>query len=274
MMRVLALDTTTRAGSVALVEDDRVIEERAGDSARTHAERLPREVQALLEGRGLRSADVDLFAVASGPGSFTGLRIGIATMQGFAFVHRRRIVPVSALEALAWTVHASRLEQNSLVAAWMDAHRRDVFSALYRLGEAQTVDAGALIEVEGPQVGDPGATLERWDQFVGRHPLTVVGDGASRWADVITGRYADARIVPHPLLAGAVGRIASVRAAAGAAIEPASVRPLYVRRPDAVIERDRRAGNTKDTKDTKDTEKKNDTGRKDPTRSDGRPIPS
>src|SRR5713101_7862843 len=100
-MRILALDTTTRAGSVALVEHDCVIEERAGDPARTHAERLPREIHALFDGRGIGSADVDLFAVASGPGSFTGLRIGIATMQGLAFVHRRKIAPVSALEALA-----------------------------------------------------------------------------------------------------------------------------------------------------------------------------
>ena len=69
--------------------------------ARTHGERLPREILALLDGIGLTTADIDLFAVASGPGSFTGLRIGIATLQGLAFVHRRQIAAVSALEALA-----------------------------------------------------------------------------------------------------------------------------------------------------------------------------
>src|SRR5207249_912032 len=106
-MLVLALDTTTRAGSVALVDEDEVVEERAGDATRSHAERLPGEVQSLLEGQGLTSAAIDLFAVAAGPGSFTGLRIGIATMQGFAFVHRRRIVPVSALEAMAWIGRSS-----------------------------------------------------------------------------------------------------------------------------------------------------------------------
>src|SRR5262245_38198388 len=100
-MLVLALDTTTRAGSVALVEDDRVVDERLGDAACTHAERLPRELLALLDARGVALTAVDLFAVASGPGSFTGLRIGIATIQGLALVGRRRVVGVAALEALA-----------------------------------------------------------------------------------------------------------------------------------------------------------------------------
>src|SRR5438132_7531454 len=99
-MRVLALDTTTRAGSVALVDDDVIVEERPGDPLRTHAERLPAELLALVAGDGRALASIDMFAVAAGPGSFTGLRIGIATIQGLAVVSHRRIVAVSALEAL------------------------------------------------------------------------------------------------------------------------------------------------------------------------------
>src|SRR5262244_4567549 len=116
-MRVLALDSTTRTGSVALVEDDRVVEERRGDAARTHAERLPMELVALADAHRVALADVDLYAVASGPGSFTGLRIGIATVQGLAFVHGRRIFSVSALEGLA---HASSgaLTPGTVIAAW------------------------------------------------------------------------------------------------------------------------------------------------------------
>src|SRR5258706_10996707 len=100
-MKVLALDTTTRAGSVALVDDDRIVEERGGDGARTHAERLPAEITAVADANQLALSDVDLYAVASGPGSFTGLRIGIATIQGLAFVYGRRVVALPALEALA-----------------------------------------------------------------------------------------------------------------------------------------------------------------------------
>src|ERR1700693_4419729 len=100
-MHVLALDTTTRDGSVALVDEHHVIEERRGDAVRTHAERLPAELLTLADAHGLSVRGIDLFAVAAGPGSFTGLRIGIATIQGLAFVGRKRIAPVSALEALA-----------------------------------------------------------------------------------------------------------------------------------------------------------------------------
>src|SRR5205814_9280091 len=131
-MRVIALDSTTRAGSVALVEDDCVIDERRGDASRTHAERLPAEITALAAAHGVALADVDLYAVASGPGSFTGLRIGIATIQGLAFVHRRRVAAVSALRALAEAA-AAGLPTGVRVAAWMDAHRHDVFSALYEV---------------------------------------------------------------------------------------------------------------------------------------------
>src|SRR2546428_13960901 len=77
-MRVLALDTTRAAGSVALVEDDAVTVERTGDAARTHAERLPRELLALLEEGSLDVADVDLFAVAAGPGALPGPRVRLA----------------------------------------------------------------------------------------------------------------------------------------------------------------------------------------------------
>src|SRR5205809_5807669 len=131
-MIVLALDTTTRAGSVALVADDRIVDERPGDERRTHAERLPAELVAIANEHQIALADVNLFAVAAGPGSFTGLRIGIATMQGLAFVGGRRIVGVAALDALGQL--ASRDAQSgTYVSAWIDAHRRDVFAALYRV---------------------------------------------------------------------------------------------------------------------------------------------
>jgi tRNA threonylcarbamoyladenosine biosynthesis protein TsaB len=240
-MRVLALDTTTPAGSVALVEeavvagDDHVVDERGGDPSRTHAARLPAEMLAVLDARGLAVADVDLFAVASGPGSFTGLRIGIATVQGLAFVRRRRVVGVSALEALAQIAAAARAP-GEIVAAWMDAHRREVFSACYRVTAAAPFTPDRLVEIEAPAVGDPAAMLAQWT--AGGVPSVFAGDGAVVYGDMIRGRLAQTAIVDPPLLAGAIGRLALVRARAGDTVEPAALRPLYVRRPDAEIARD------------------------------------
>ena len=233
-MRVLALDSTTRAGSVAIVDDDAVVDERAGDAARSHAERLPAEILALADANHVALASVDLFAVASGPGSFTGLRIGIATMQGFAFVQRRQIAGVSALTALAHC--GSRdLPPGARVAAWMDAYRRDVFAGLYEVTDAPLFDTDRLVEVEGPSVGSPATTWARWAKEFGV-PQAVVGDGAVLYQETI----APARVVPAPLLAGAIGRLAIAYARRGAAGSPSAIHPLYVRRPDAEIARERR----------------------------------
>src|SRR5262245_60617353 len=144
-MRVLALDTTTRAGSIALVENDQVLAERSGDGSRSHAERLPADLLSLLKACGSSLSQVDAFAVAAGPGSFTGLRIGIATMQGLAFVARRRIVPVSALEALA-QLASRECPPGRLVSAWIDAFRGEVFSALYRVTDAPLFSRGRVLE--------------------------------------------------------------------------------------------------------------------------------
>ena len=235
-MRVLALDSTTRAGSVALVADGRVVDEQSGDGSRTHAERLPAELVALADAHGLALADIDLYAVASGPGSFTGLRIGIATMQGLAFVHRRRIVGVSALDALAHAASGASAP-GTVIATWMDAHRRDVFAAMYRVTAAAPFAAARLEELDGPSVDSPASILGRWAATLPAADL-FVGDGAESFAGEITTMYPSAAVVPPPLIAAAIGRLAIERAAE--AVDPAAMRPLYVRRPDAEIGRDAR----------------------------------
>jgi tRNA threonylcarbamoyladenosine biosynthesis protein TsaB len=231
-MTVLALDTTTRAGSVALVADEKILIERAGDGSRTHAERLPTEILALVRDAGATLNDVDVFAIAAGPGSFTGLRIGIATMQGLAFVERRPIAAISALEALA-QIASTDVDQGALVGAWMDAYRHDVFSALYKVAGGPAFSAARLTEIDPAAVASPADTLQRWREFGATS--VFVGDGAAAYVGVIGDR---GRVVPTPLLAGAIGRMALDRARRGETIDPAAVQPLYVRRPDAETARD------------------------------------
>src|SRR5258706_7204031 len=235
-MRGMALDTTSRAGSVALVDKGRLVDERAGDGSRTHGERLPGELAAL----GVEWSSVDLFAVAAGPGSFTGLRIGIATIQGLALVHKRHVAAVSALEALAQL--ASRdLGDGATIAAWIDAQRGEVFSALYRVAAAPVFTPERLVELEAPAVASPPATLEAWV----RHDLrstVFAGDGAVRYAPALAAADTPIRVAGPALLAGAVGLMAAVRAERGLATTPDAVRPLYIRRPDAEIHRQRQMG--------------------------------
>jgi tRNA threonylcarbamoyladenosine biosynthesis protein TsaB len=232
-MRVLALDTTTAAGSVAVVDDDEVLIQEVGDSTRSHAERLPGDILRVVEDCGITFASIDLFAIVAGPGTFTGLRIGIATIQGLAFVSGKRVVPVSALMALA--AAASQEEPaGRTIGAWMDAHRRDVFSALFETTNRSSFDPDGLIEIEGAAVGDPAATLGRWEA-AGHVPDILVGDGAIVFAAAVPAQISILEQLP---LAAVIGRMAARRARAGDTVDPAGVQPLYVRRPDAEIARD------------------------------------
>jgi tRNA threonylcarbamoyladenosine biosynthesis protein TsaB len=245
-MLALALDTTTRTGGVALVDDDRIVEERVGDPSRAPAERLPGEPLALLQAHGVALASIDLFAVASGPGSFTGLRIGIATMQGFAFVGGRRMAAIPALEALGQVGSVARAP-GSIVAVWMDARRRDVFAALYRVTAAALFEPEHLAPIDGPLVGEPSALVAAWLPALRGQQVVWIGDGATLFGETIARHLPVPDILPHPVLAGAIGRLAIARARRGDTVSPAAVRPLYLRRPDAELDREKRARATIDT---------------------------
>ncbi len=252
-MRLLALDTTTRLASAALVDDDRTIGVWSSDPARAHAEQLPRGLIEMVTGASrsggslrLRSGQtgefdsIDVFAVAVGPGSFTGLRIGIATIQGLAFVGGKRIVPVSVLEALAVaggtaTAGHRAAPHDLVVAAWMDAHRREVFSALYRCQAGQAGVCPAMpVMLDAPAVGDPLSVLTRW-QDGGLRADMYIGAGALLYRDLLA---AEAVVISPPPLAETIAQLALPRARAGETVDPAAVQPLYVRRPDAETARD------------------------------------
>ena len=120
----------------------------------------------------------------------------------------------------------------------MDAHRHEVFTALYRVDDAAPFTPARLAEIEGPAVGDPASTLARWARL-GTMPAVFIGDGAVMYTGPIEAANAAARVLPPPLIAGALGRLAIARLAEST--EPAGLRPLYVRRPDAELAREKNA---------------------------------
>jgi tRNA threonylcarbamoyl adenosine modification protein YeaZ len=242
-MLVLALDTTTRGGSAAVARDGRVLAVLAGDPGRPHAERVPGDLVRVLEQAGAGLPDVDVFAVAIGPGSFTGLRIGIAAIQGCAFAAGRPVVGVSALDALALAASAAAVGQTpARIGAWIDAQRQEVFSALY--GITGIGMEAALEVIEGPSVGDPAETARRWHDRLGGSWCAVAGDGAVRYRAILDA--ASGTVVPviePPALAPTIALTAERRARAEGGTLPHAIRPLYLRRPDAELARDRKRGN-------------------------------
>jgi tRNA threonylcarbamoyladenosine biosynthesis protein TsaB len=233
----LALDTSTRAGSVALRRDGVLIRAHIGAADVPHGRRLPRDLLDLLAACDVSLPEVTLYAVAVGPGAFTGLRVGIATMQGFAFAHGRPLAGISALEACAYAVQDDDDARDTpLVAAWADAARGEVFTALF----ARRSDR-VLTVVDEPAVQSPQATLARWATLVDADGVLFAGDGALRYEVTIRAAFEDrAVIVPRvPALGNTIGERAEAAAARGLAGPPHAVRPLYVRRPDAELARER-----------------------------------
>jgi tRNA threonylcarbamoyladenosine biosynthesis protein TsaB len=224
---ILALDTTTRAGSAAVLQDGVVTAELSGEPALTHGQRLPGELMRVLDQAGVRIEDVDLFVVAAGPGSFTGLRVGIATVQGLAMARSRRVVPVSTLDALA----RAGANPHRRIAAWMDAQRGEVSAALYAPGGHDV-----LID---PQAATPGVILDRWGAEMDMTDAVFIGDGAVRYREIVETRAGKGAIVtPPPLLAPVIGAIAAADPAR--AVLPHAVVPIYIRASDAELARARK----------------------------------
>jgi ribosomal-protein-alanine acetyltransferase/tRNA threonylcarbamoyl adenosine modification protein YeaZ len=207
-----------------------------GDSTRTHAERLPGEILEWLALGGHTIADVDLFAVVSGPGSFTGLRVGIAAIQGFALAGDRPVVSVPTLDAMIATWLPSLSPEGAVVAGWLDGQRGEVFAAAVDAPGGTSLDTcTALLE---PRAGRPEELADLLaSRFRGRH-LVVVCDDRRRWSDVLNRALPNAAIVDLPIsLAESAARIAASHPAR--ARPPHALKPLYVRRPDVVLVRER-----------------------------------
>ena len=167
-MITLAFESSAKAASVALLRDGRLISQYSQCSGLTHSRTLLPMAEDLLKNAELKVQDVDLFAVAHGPGSFTGIRIGVSTVKGLAWACDKPCVGVSTLEAMAW--HG--LAAGGLICPVMDARRSQVYNALFGIKEGKplrlTIDraiglddlAGHLRQLEGEPflVGD-GAAL-------------------------------------------------------------------------------------------------------------------
>ncbi len=232
-MVILALDTVTRTGSMALLDRD-VCHATAGDPSTTHTERLPVDWIDWLERHGRRIEEVDLLAVVTGPGSFTGLRVGIAAAQGLAHAARKRVIGVPTLEALVATWQPPD-GGPVLAVACLDGQRGDVFLAAWRR------QAGTPFEVDRPihqpSVETPDAAVSAIQALAGRSRVVVLGDGGvrhtERWRTNPRIEIAD----DVPLLAVSAARVAAAHPDRAGA--PHALRPIYLRRPDAEIARER-----------------------------------
>jgi len=224
-MMCLGIETSTVMGSVAIVEDQGLRGERRWKAEKGHAERLMEEIDRLLKELSISIQALDSFAVTIGPGSFTGLRVGLASVKGLAMATQRPVIPVSTLEALARNV-PSPLHP---VCPLLDAKREEVYAALFRQDEK-----GQWIRLLPDQVIAPGDLLK---QLSG--PTIFVGEGAVRYQALIQQRMREkASFAPAKTQwpsAAIVAQIGLSRFLRGETAQTKEVTPIYLRRPDAEI---------------------------------------
>lgn len=239
-MKILAIDTSTNVASVAVTENNVILGEyTVNNKKKTHSQRLMEMTDALLRATELDINDIDLFAVAHGPGSFTGLRIGVATAKALAHACKKPIIGVSTLEALAYNVPFCE----HIIASVMDAGKNRVYAASY------IYDDGFR------ELGEPEAmTIEECIESCGELlDIVFVGDGAMAHKALITEKLGDnAHFAP----ANANGQTASALACCayekykkGEITEYTDVNPVYLKKSQA-------------EKELEEKEKNNDSNRK------------
>jgi tRNA threonylcarbamoyladenosine biosynthesis protein TsaB len=223
-MKVLGIETATRTGGVAVVSESGVIAEYTLNIEVTHSERLMATVDRVLKGTGLALADLDGLSVSVGPGSFTGLRIGIATVKGIAFTTGKPVVAVPTLRALAWNLpHAAHP-----VCPLLDARKKEVYAALYRYENC------ALLRVMEEQA----IALEALaGKISGRTIFT--GEAAHCFRDEIVKLFGDrALFAPRSSMvpsAASVAEIGLLMLKNGERTDPDVLTPVYIRRPEAEV---------------------------------------
>lgn len=235
-MKILALDSSGLVASVALAEDDNLIAEYTVQYKKTHSQTLLPMLQEICRMVALDLDTVDAIAVAAGPGSFTGLRIGSATAKGLAFAMKKPIVPVPTVDGLAYQMYGAR----DLVCPIMDARRNQVYTGIYEFIPDQDGRFSYDMRVIKKQCAVPfdeiAESLNEYDRNV-----IFLGDGVpvfqERMAQVLRVPYTTAPLHRARQSAAAIAALGSLYYRQGKAVDGAVFTPEYLRLSQAERER-------------------------------------
>lgn len=235
-MLILGVDTSTRTGSAALLRDTEVLAEVSGYEETPYSTRLFRDLETLQGLVPFGLGQIDLFAVAAGPGSFTGLRVGLTAVKAWAEVHRKPIAAISGLEAIAseavrGTGGPKSPPRATVVAPFLDARRGQIFGAVYEVGNG---NGPSLSLVHEGSIVSPDEFLNFVKAASAGVPLlaspTPDAVSAGRLEEAFPGACV---LSVSPALAPAIGRLGFERAKRGEVVDALRLDANYVRRSDA-----------------------------------------
>ena len=232
-MLILGLESSAKAASAALCRDGELIAQYSQCSGLTHSRTLLPMVEDLLQNTETRLDDVDAVAVACGPGSFTGIRIGVAAVKGLCWAAEKPAIGVSTLAAMAWNGVAAG--EGSLICCCMDARRQQVYNALFEIRDAKPA---RLVPDRAISLEELARELEKYEKRV-----FLVGDGAKLCYNRLGELGIAGTIAPEPVLQQSAYGVC--RAAEDEPVRPAAeLLPVYLRLSQAERERQSRMPRT------------------------------
>ncbi|MPM73691.1 tRNA threonylcarbamoyladenosine biosynthesis protein TsaB [bioreactor metagenome] len=220
---ILSLDTATLVSSVALVNDEKLIAELTIQTKKTHSEMLMPHIEKILKLAGVKKTDLKMIAVSIGPGSFTGLRIGLATAKALAYALSIPLIGVSTLEALAFNCPVP----GALLSPMLDAQKGNVYQAIYNWEKQE------LTEIMPPRVVSfEQAVSELVPQA---QPVLILGEGAVMHGEKLVGLSNPSAAAAHVVMprAASVGLLGNRKFAQGHRDDAMTLEPLYIRRSEA-----------------------------------------
>lgn len=234
-MKILAVDTTSNAASAAITEDERLIAEYTLDHKKTHSQKIMLMIDELLKNAELAVGDIDLFAVSNGPGSFTGVRIGVAAMKALAHATKKPIIGVGTLEGLCYNLSCVQ----SVICPIMDARRHSVYTAAYQWHNQEMT---CLIRPCAPDITEYLNQLKNM-----RKEITFLGDAVYLYRDLIyetLGSYAFfAGTSANVHRASSIAQCAYRKAEKGETDTYLSLQPFYMKKSQAEREYDEKEKN-------------------------------
>lgn len=222
-MKILALDTSTLMATCAVIDGDILIGEYSLNQDMSHSEKLIPMIKEMLDGLKLKIDDIDLYGVSIGPGSFTGLRIGVATMKGFAHLFDKPLVGISTLEGLAFN-----LPYNNIVVPMINARRDRVYTGIY------SWEGDTITTIMEPDVIEMDELLELLDKY---EEVVVNGDGSllygQRIKSVLKDKVIFSTIGQNSCKASSIGELALLKYKEGHRDNYYTLVPNYLRQTQA-----------------------------------------
>lgn len=237
-MRILAVDTSTNVATVAVVIDGILEGEYISNKGKTHSQRLMPMIDELLKTLAIKSNDIDAFSAAVGPGSFTGLRIGVTTIKGFGFALNKPVIGINTLDAMAYNLPFCR----DIICPMIDARNNQVFTAVYS-GQAHSDINGVptrTSEYMGVPVEELAALLKNTEERV-----IFLGDAVKLHSEYFKQQLGERAVFAPASVAmpkaSSVAQLASIMLAEGKTESAFDLKPFYLRKSQAEREAEKKA---------------------------------